>query len=108
MPCVLAPRVFVAVSAATATGLLTMSSNGLLLPGTRGWLCKDDGSARALVKIVTIVGTTQCTAMKYANNDLNSPPSYGLSDLSAFNASSHLSIDEQPVYSNPLFSTPVY
>lgn len=103
------PEVFLAVSAATNQGVLTVASNGLLLPGALAWLTKDDGSLQARVKIVNLIGTTQLTVRQFPANNENAPPSYGVSDVSAFNAvASHLCVENQAVAISQPFSVPVY
>lgn len=110
MASVIAPEVFLSVTAATNQGVLTVPSNGLVLPGTSGWLTKDDGSLQFFVKVVRLVGTTQIVVMRYPNDNPNTPgPTYGVSDVSAFNGvASHLCIESQPAHLNPLTSTPIY
>jgi hypothetical protein len=110
MASVIQPEVFVAVSAATNQGVLTVTSNGLILPGANGWLTKDDGSLQHFVRVQRIVGTTQLVVMRYPNDNPNTPgPTYGVSDESAFNGvATHLCIESQPVHLNPLTSTPIY
>lgn len=110
MASVIQPEVNQVVSAATNQGLLTVASNGLILPGASGWLAKNDGSLSYYVKVRRIIGTTQVEVMRYPNDNPNSPgPTYGVSDVSAFNGTAcMLCIESQPVHLNPLSATPVY
>lgn len=91
------PEAFVAISAATNKGVLTVADNSTIYPGALAWVAKDDGSASARVKILSLISTTQCVVRRFANDNENSPPSYGVSDMSAFAAASHLCMEGQAV-----------
>ncbi len=86
-----------AVTAATNKGLLTVADNTVLYPGTFGWLTKNDGSASTRVYIVARVGANQVSARAVASGTEQTvpAPSYGRSDLSAYNAASSLCIEAQ-------------
>lgn len=94
--------VFSAISAASALGVLTIAVNdGLkVYPGAIGWVNKDDASANALVKVISVSGDS-ITVRRFKNDDPNSPPSYGRSDMSAFAATSHLNLEAQLVTVSP-------
>lgn len=104
MPSIAVQEAFVAVSAATAAGLLTVTSNAYLFPSARAWVAKDDGSASARVEILACIGTTQVQVRRFKNDDENSPPSYGLSDMSAFNGASHICQETQSVSIDPAYT----
>lgn len=91
------PEAFCAITGATALGVVTVSAADclLLFPGARAWLCKDDGSARARVKILSRLSATTIKVRRYKNDDENATPQYGTSDMSAFNATSHISQEIQ-------------
>lgn len=93
------------VTAATALGVLTVDSNAYLFPGTLAWVAKDDMSLRARVKILMVSGTTSITVRRFKNDDERSPPSYGLSDMSAFNGvATHIYVEAQTAPVDPAFS----
>jgi len=104
MPSISAPEVFLVIESASNIGDLLVETNQNVYPGTSGWICKNDGSARAYVKIVAVKGSDGVTVRRYPNDNPNSPPSYGRSDMSAFNTASHLCIPIQPVAIDPAFS----
>lgn len=106
MPSVAIPETIIAVSAATATGELTVASNVGLYPGTLGWLSKLDGSAGLRVKLVRLIGTTKVLVRAVADGrETNVPaPSYGLTSVSAFNLTSQLCIESQVANIDPAFS----
>lgn len=103
MPSVIVPRVFQAVTVATAKGVLTVGSTTDLFPGANAWVNKDDGSARARVKILAILSATTLSVRRYANDDERSAPNYGLSDMTGFNGASHLNQELQTAPVNPDF-----
>ncbi len=103
MPSIAIQEAFVAISAATATGELTLASNGYVFPGALAWICKDDGSARARVKVLFCSGTTKVHVRRFKNDDENSPPSYGGSDMTAFATGSHLCQESQVVPVDPAY-----
>ena len=109
MPSIPVTAKTVAITAATALGELTMASNDGLMPGAKAWVYKNDDSARARVLILFQTGTTKITVRKYpvdANGNINenAPPSYGRSDMSAFTATSTISMENQLAPVNPAFS----
>lgn len=104
MPSIAVQEAFVAITAATAGGVLTVASNAYLYPGTLAWLCKDDGSARARVKIIACIGTDTVHVRPFANNNENAAPQYGLGDVSAFNATSHICQEAQTAPVDPAYS----
>ncbi len=91
------PETIAAVTAATNKGVVTVADNTLFYPGTLGWLSKTDGSAQKRVQIVQRVGTTQLTVRVVADGtETTKPaPSFGLSDVSAFNTASSLCVEAQ-------------
>lgn len=93
-----------AISAATALGVLTVTSTADLYPGTNAWVYKTDGSAQQRVKILFIISATTLQVRGYKNNDENSPPSYGLSDMTAFTAGSAISMETQTAPVDPAFA----
>lgn len=116
MPSIAVQKARQAVSAATAVGLLTVGSTTDLYPGTNAWLSKDNGSAQTRVKIIKIVSSTQLVARAWpiqkAKNATETDhtqedygaPSYGVSDLSAYNGSSHITMEAQSAPVDPAFS----
>jgi len=106
----------VTVSAATSKGRLTVTSNAYLFPGANAWLAKDDGTLQYRVKILACIGTDTVIARRWptkkepdgsATYDKANfgAPSYGLSDLSAFNGvASYLSMEAQSVPVDPTYS----
>lgn len=104
MPSIICPPFFAVVSAATATGVLTVTSTTDVYPGSLAWVFLDNGTARARVKVLAVPSATTIQVRRFKNDDENSPPSYGYSDMSAFNGSSHISIDPMPVPVDPSFS----
>jgi hypothetical protein len=103
MPNISAPETSVAVTGASATGTITVA-NATLFKDAKCWLFKTDGSASARVKIVSLISTTGCKAVRFPNDDDGQFPGYGYSDLSAFNTGSAISMDRQVVPVDPAFS----
>ncbi len=109
MSSVAVPEAFLPIASATALGVITFTEGtaGDLFPGALAWLCKDDGSARLRVMILSAVYKTgsadTITVRAYddrpaSDRSLNAAtraPSYGRTSVSAFNASSHLSQEIQ-------------
>ncbi len=104
MPSIAIQEAFVAISAATAQGELTVTSNAYVFPGGLAWICKDDGSARARVKILFCAGTTKVQVRRFKDDDENAPPSYGGSDMTAFATGSHLCQEAQVVPVDPAYA----
>lgn len=91
MPSIAIQEAFISILGATAQGELTVTSNGYLFPGALAWIQKDDGSVlSARVKIIYISGTDKVRVRRFKNDDENSPPSYGGSDMTAFATGSHI------------------
>lgn len=88
-----------AITAATAGGLITVADNTIFFPGAKGWISKNDGSASMRVKLISRVGTTQLRVRRIADGTeaIVPAPSYGLTDVSAFNATSTLFVEAQLV-----------
>jgi hypothetical protein len=87
-----------AITAATNKGLVTVSSNTTLYPGAYAWITKSDGSGTPLrVLIVKRVGTTQVQVRQvYSGTEYTIPaPSYGFTDVSAFNTGSSICQEAQ-------------
>lgn len=103
MPSISVPETKVAITGATATGTLTVA-NATLFVGGRAWVTKNDGSAQARVKIVSLISTTGCKVVRYPNDDDSQFAGYGLSDMSAFNASSSICMEHQVVPVDPAFA----
>lgn len=93
-----------AITGATATGTLTVADSGQFYPGTNAWIFTTSGSAQMLVKILDTPTATTIVVRGYRNNDLNSPPSYGLTDVSAFAAGSMITMFTQTAPVNPAFA----
>jgi len=116
MPSIVVPKETQAITAATNKGLVTVASTTNLYPGTNAWMGKNDGSANARVKILKILTATTFLVRKWPtrkatdatepSHDLEDygPPSYGLSDVSAFNATSHITMETQSVPIDPAFT----
>lgn len=105
MPSISCPPFFAAITGATALGVITVASTTDVYPGSLGWVYLDNGTARARVKILSVLSATTFQVRRFANDNENSPPSYGYSDMSAFAAAAHISVDSgQPVPVDPAFS----
>jgi hypothetical protein len=104
MPSIAVQEAFVAISAATNKGVMTVASADYLFPGARAWVSMDDGSLTARVKILAVLSSTQIQVRRYRNNDENAPPSYGTSDMSAFNGSAHIAMEAQDVPVDPSYA----
>lgn len=95
---------FVEITAATADGILTVTSNGYLFPGALAWVCMDDGSARARVKILACLGSDRVQVRRFKDDDENTaPPSYGVSDMTAFAAGAHICQEVQNAPIDPSY-----
>jgi hypothetical protein len=96
VPSIAIQETFVAISAATAQGVLTVSDTSYLFPGAKAWVAKDDGSLSYRVRILARLTSTTVSVRRYNNDDENSAPSYGSSDMTAFNGvSSHICQETQ-------------
>lgn len=104
MPSNAVPEAFVAISAATNKGVLTVTSQTNLRPGAKAWVTKDDGSNSARVKILQVLSATSVLVRRYPNDDEGSQPTYGRSDMSAFATASHICQEVQNVVVDPSFS----
>jgi len=105
MPSISCPPFFAAVTSASATGLLTVASTADVYPGSNAWVYTDNGASRARVKILAVPSATTIQVRRYTNDDENAPPSYGYSNMTTFNGSSHISVEGgQPVPVDPAFS----
>lgn len=104
MPSIAVTEFTTAISAATSKGVLTVTSNAGLMPGALAWVYKTDDSARARVKILSVSSTTGVVVRRFANDDENSAPSYGRSDMSAFNAGSKITMEAQSAPVDPAFA----
>jgi hypothetical protein len=105
-----------AVSAATAAGLLTVTSTTNLYPGANAWLATDNGSSKSRVLILRITSATQLVVRVWPTRksmESTEPdhtlenygaPNYGVSDVSAYNGSSHITMEAQSVPVDPAFS----
>jgi hypothetical protein len=104
----------VAISAADASGRLTVTSNGYLYPGTYAWAVKDDQSVQYRVRILACIGTDQvlvrrCNTKKEPDGTSHDqenfgPPNYALSDMSALDGgAAHLSVEAQTAPVDPHF-----
>lgn len=91
------------ISAATALGVLTVGSTAGLYPGAKAWVFKTDGSAQTRVKILDILSATTLQVRGYKNNDENAPPSYGLTDMTAYAAGSAICMEAQTAPVDPAF-----
>jgi hypothetical protein len=111
VPSISVQESFLAISAATATGGLTVTSTDYLYPGALAWVAKDDGSLSIRVKIIAILSETTLTVRQIygsslgnLNADQNSPPQYGFGNMSAFNAvASHICMECQNVPVDPAY-----
>lgn len=110
MPSIAVSDAFVAITAADAAGNLTVASandSAPLYPGTQGWLTKDDASATARVRIVSI-SVDGLTIVVGRGTDTSQPavaPNYGRIDVSAFDGGgAHLCIEAQTAPIDPAYS----
>ena len=116
MPSIAVQAAKTAVTAATATGRLTVTSNAYFFPGTNAWLAKDDGTLAVRVKILACIGTDTLLVRKWPTKPADEfrvahgqenygPPNYGVSDVSAFNGvASRISMEAQTAPVDPAFS----
>jgi hypothetical protein len=93
-----------AVSAATAAGVLTVASSAGLFPGAKAWVYLANGTASTRVKILDVPSATTVVVRGYKNNDENSPPSYGLTDMTAYNGASFITMETQTAPVDPAFA----
>lgn len=76
------------VTAATASGVLTVADNQLFSPGGMAWVRATSGGESARVLILNRLGTTDLKVRRFKDDNENTaPPSYGGSDMSGFGAS---------------------
>ncbi len=103
-----APRCFVAITGASALGVLTVGSGKAapVYPGAIGWVQKDDKSvASALVKVLSVDETANTITVRRFKDDVESAtPQYGRSSMSAYATGCHLCLDAQIVPANPSHS----
>lgn len=116
MPSIAVQNAKANVTAATAIGALTVDSTAYLFPGANAWVSKDDGSLSVRVKILAISGTTGLTVRKWPvfqdpasgtkyTKENSGAPSYGSSDMSAFNGvATHIYMEAQSVPVDPVYS----
>jgi hypothetical protein len=119
MPSIAVPEAFIAVTAATAVGLLTVGSGNTanLYPGAYAWLAKDDGTLSYRIKILAVDSTANTVLARrmpikqdrfsqtYVDDEGNPPPSYGLTDFSTFNGvGCHICQERQTAPIDPSFS----
>ncbi len=91
----LIPAVQAVVTAALATGYLTVTSATGLYVGGKGWLSKTDHSLQIPVEITEISGTT-IGVRQILDRGLG--PNYGRTDVSAYNGGGFLNQDQGFVY----------
>lgn len=97
MPSIAISETALAVTAATATGELTVASNAGVYPGTFGWLALNSGASSMRVEIVRLVGTTKLLVRGAPDGTEGKigAPSYGLKSALAYNGASTLFIEAQ-------------
>jgi hypothetical protein len=117
MPSIAIPAAKVAITVATAAGVLTATAAGIatLFPGANAWFAKDDGTMAIRVKILRRLSTTtiqvrawpvkqESDGTKHTQENYG-PPSYGTTDLSAYTGGGfHLSQERQTVPVDPAYS----
>lgn len=114
MPSIAVQAAKSAITAASAVGRLTITSNVYFFPGANAWVTKNDGSATARVKILACIGTDTLLVRKWPlkmeadgtthGQENYGPPGYGVSDMSAFNATSHICMESQSVPVDPTYA----
>lgn len=118
MPSIAIPAAKVAISGATATGVLTASADGVaaLYPGANATFAKDDGTMSIRVKILSRLSTTTVQVRAYPikydtvnqvsySSEQWGPPSYGVTDLAAYDGGGfHISQERQTVPIDPAYS----
>ena len=107
MPSIVVRQEKQAISAATALGALTVTSTTNLYPGANAWVGLDNGTADVRVKILKIVDATHLIVRKWpTKKDADGvsytlenfgAPSYGRSDMTAFNGAAHMTMETQSV-----------
>jgi hypothetical protein len=93
------------VTAATAAGVVTVTDASGLAPGANAWLALSDGSNQVRVKILSIKANVLIVRGYKDNRDEGAIPSYGRTDVSAFNGASYISMEAQTVPVNPAFAS---
>lgn len=88
------------VTAATATGFLTVSAATGLYVGARCWLSLTAGGSQIPVEITSISGTTIGVRQLRASNVSagSVAPNYGRTDVSAYNGGGFLDQEDQFIY----------
>jgi hypothetical protein len=115
MPSIAVQAAKVAISAADASGRLTVTSNGYLYPGTYAWAVKDDQSVQYRVKILACIGTDTVVVRRWHSKqepdgtihdqENFGPPNYALTDMSALDGGgAHLSVEAQTAPIDPAFA----
>ena len=90
------------VTSASAIGDVNIVSTADVLPGSVGWLTKDDGSATIRVKVVRVVSGTTLSVKPY---DPAAAPTYGRANVAAYTGGgSTLHIEAQVVPVDPSYS----
>lgn len=114
MPSIAIQEAFVAISAATAAGVLTVASTDYLFPGALAWVALDNGTSSARVKILARLSSTQIRVRRFPNDNEGRPdnasyvpPGYGVSDMTAFATAAHICQEAQTVPVDPAFSVRV-
>ncbi len=116
MPSIAVQSAKTAVTAATAAGRLTVTSNAYFFPGTNAWLATDSGSVKYRVKILACIGTDTIVVRRWPtrkSTESTEPdhdqenygaPNYGLSDVSAITGASHISMEAQTAPVDPTYA----
>lgn len=123
MPSIAVPEAFIAVTAATATGVLTVGSGNTanLYPGAYAWLAKDDGSLSYRIKILSVDATANTVKARrmpvkqvqtpgsstpiFADSETNPPPRYGLTNFLPFNGvACHICQERQTAPVDPSYA----
>jgi len=117
MPSIAVQPATVAISAATNKGRLTVASNAYLFPGTYAWVYTSNGVSHSRVKILARFGTDsvlvrimpvrkESDGTSYTTEKAP-PPRYGVSDMTAYNGSSYISMEAQAAPVDPSYATRV-
>jgi hypothetical protein len=115
MPSIAVPAVSLAVSAATSAGVVTVASTTDLYPGTNAWLGLSNGNSAIRVRILKIINATTFLVRRWPTKPADEfrvahdqenygAPNYGVSDVSAYNGSSRISVERQTAPVDPAFS----
>lgn len=114
MPSIAVQAATVAISAATSTGRLTVTSNAYLFPGTYAWVYTSNGVSHSRVKILACIGTdTVVVRIMPVRKEKDGtsfttekapPPGYGVSDMTAYNGSSFISMEAQSAPIDPTYA----